>query len=395
MNRAIGSIAISGVLVASVLLMRRPMEATMPAYGVLAERLSDAPVAESFEPLGYSFLIASMPGDTIDQQAKRLHFVCYLVLAALTGWCLSRTAASHPLASTMAAAAILFNPYVLINLFRLNDNNVNVPAIAALFMVLRWSMGIAEAHRPRLLACASALLGVVMSVRPNALTLMGVLGPVGGMREWVAGRRARAAASALTVAGIAALAYLACAWTITGRPLFWPSNGPYNLFAGNNPASMSMLVSEYNAETSLPMGLRWCGIDQPLRSVDAATFTSCTIRFWKEHPVQTLSLAAMKFYTMMFRPNLRLADSPFEVALQLATMVLPLAWWAAAAAVALRRREVIDPLALAFVVLYTAPFVLTNSDPRFRLPLDAVYALSLASPSVLAKLRHAGAVLPA
>ena len=29
-----------------------------------------------------------------------------------------------------------------------------------------------------------------------------------------------------------------------------------------------------------------------------------------------------------------------------------------------------------FILLYAAPFALTNADPRFRIPLDVVYAMS-------------------
>ena len=33
-------------------------------------------------------------------------------------------------------------------------------------------------------------------------------------------------------------------------------------------------------------------------------------------------------------------------------------------------------IAIVFIAVYAAPFLLTNSDPRFRIPFDAVYALS-------------------
>lgn len=384
MSKPVLLIAIAGVLAAALVLTSRPMEATMPVYGALAERLREAPVATSFEPLGYSYLIASMPGGSVETQAKRLHFLCYVVLALLTAWHFGHNGRLHPIASAAATIAVLFNPYVLINLFRLNDNNVNVPAILALFIALRNST----------LLSASALLGAVTTVRPNAITLFAAVG-VAAMGPRLGSVSGRFMTTMLACVGIAAVTFLASAWAMTGRPLFWPTNGPYNLFAGNNPAAMSALVTDYNAETSLPDGLRWCGVEQHLRDVPASTYTACTTRFWREHPIETVRLAGMKFYTMLFRPNLRLADSAFEVALQMGTMILPIAWWTAAAIVVLRRRELIDPLALAFVVLYAAPFVASNADPRFRLPLDGVYALSLASPAVLAKLRGEGRAVSA
>jgi hypothetical protein len=329
-------------------------------------------------------------------QARVLHFACYVVLAVLTAWVCGTTGSRFPFASAVAAVAVLFNPYVLINLFRLNDNNLNVPAIAALFIAMRYSALVVAANRRQAaLLGAAAFLGAVAMVRPNVFTLFGIFGFSAGMRGRLDGAHRRVAATVLACAGATVVTYLACSWVIAGRPLFWPTNGPYNLFAGNNPAAMPALVSDYNAEPSLASGLQWCGVDQPIREVAAATLIGCTARFWREHPAESVRLAGMKFYTMLFRPNLRLADSGSEVALQFGTMVLPLAWWTAATVTAIRRRELIDPLALAFVLFYAAPFVVTNADPRFRLPLDGVYALSLASPSVLSKLRGEGRVLSA
>jgi hypothetical protein len=70
-------------------------------------------------------------------------------------------------------------------------------------------------------------------------------------------------------------------------------------------------------------------------------------------------------------------------------MVLPsLLWCLASAAIFVTLRRVMDPIATAFVAAFVLPFAFTNSDPRFRLPLDAVLAMSLAAPASVLALRE-------
>lgn len=183
-------------------------------------------------------------------------------------------------------------------------------------------------------------------------------------------------APAALAAGLV-LVYLAASLVVAGRPLFWPKNGPYNLFAGSNLSARDSLVTEYNAEPSLPQAMSWCGQAEPARTAPPAVLLRCFRRFVLESPLQAVSVTAFKFYNLILRPNLRLADSATEKAVQVGMVMVPLFWWGLNLYALLSTGRPVDPYAMAFILLFALPFIVTNSVPRFRLPLDAIYAASL------------------
>ncbi len=60
------------LLIGTALLLFRPVEATMPVYRDLARVLRAGPVASSFEPLGYPWLISLIPSASLDAAVKIL-----------------------------------------------------------------------------------------------------------------------------------------------------------------------------------------------------------------------------------------------------------------------------------------------------------------------------------
>jgi len=358
-----------GLAVAAV--VTRPLEATMPVYLELAEALRQGPLAESFEPLGYPWLISVVPARSPLVAVTALHLACFcgLVIMVLaeslrhlrraSGW-------ARP-AIVLLAAAVFLSPYGLANLTRVNDNGINTALVLLLYLVVR--------HRAASGAITAlgggALLGALVFIRPNLVSLL----PLVMIRN--AGRGRIAAAMAAAGAGGLVLAYVVASLVATGRPLFWPQNGPYNLLAGNNPYAMASLQQDYNAESSLAGAMRWCGRAGTAREASPPVLLACARRFVVEEPMQAVSVTAYKFFNLMLRPNLRLADSFGEQVLQWGMTILPAAWWGVTLIAWWSTGRVVDPLALNFVMLFALPFVLTNADPRFRLPLDAIYATSL------------------
>ena len=62
--------------------------------------------------------------------------------------------------------------------------------------------------------------------------------------------------------------------------LFWPNNGAYNLFAGNNPYSYESLKSYHNSEYSLPEANEWCGLTtKHPHNVSSIEYFNCTLKF--------------------------------------------------------------------------------------------------------------------
>lgn len=377
-------LGVLGILAAIAVAAFRPLEMTMPPYLELAGQLRAGPWPASFEPLGYPWLIALVPVNSLSAAAKTLHVFAYVALVIVV----LRFAGDRPSLPMLAAVSwILFNPYVLVNIARLDDNNLNVPIALSLFLIMRIRVVRATSG-----LVAGAVLGAWTFIRPNIASLG--LALVCANRRPPGSERAPHAVGFVTAVAAAAAVYASWSLIATGRPAFVPSNGPYNLFAGNNPSTIEAIVSNYNAEVSLPSGLAWCGLSPEARDATDADFLRCTARFIVDSPWQAVQTTIVKTYNLMWRPNLRLANTWFQYTVQFALLLPAWSWWTASALVLIRRRSVLDPAATVFVVAFALPYVLTNSEPRFRLPLDAIYCLSLATTlagraGMTAQARHA------
>lgn len=364
-----GGCAVS-ILLGLAVAIWRPLEVTMPVYLALARELRASALAVSFEPLGYPWLLSLSPMADPGSAVRFLHLAAYVGLmagmarVALTS--LTRaTSTAQRWVVVLAATAVFFHPYFVVNIARVNDNGINVAMTARLF-VLAFSASPAS---------GGAWLGAMAAIRPNVVSVLPLV-IIGG--TWPGAFSAWRRAAVVLAAGV--LIYVAFSVTAADRFLFWPANGPYNLFAGNNPAALESLRVEYNAEPSLAEGLGWCGIADAPKAVAPASYLSCTLRFLTSEPVAAGRVTLYKAYTFLWRPNLRLADGAAQVAVQLVAVALPLWWWIRSGYEIVVARRLFDARATWFVLLFAAPFVLTNADPRFRLPLDVVYACSLMRP---------------
>lgn len=376
----------AGVVTALVIGASRPIEQTFPVYRQLAQDLRTGDAASTFTPLGYPWLVSVIPTASIDTAAKTLHFVCYLVLTAIVyAWLVASRRELPAVLGIAAGAWILFNPYVLVNLSRWNDNSVTVPAMLAVFLLVRYGPELQARGWP-VAPVSGALVALAMFVRLNALTIL----PVVWLAAWWQRRDApRRAVRPMLASGVAAIVvYASLSLAATGAPMFWAANGPYNVFAGNNPASYTATVTDYNAELSLYRGLAWCGVASTPQATTAGDFLRCTRRFVVEYPAEALRITAYKTYNLLWRPNLRLATSPSQVVIQYGMVVPSVVWFLASAVVMVRSRRVMDPIATVFVAAFVLPFALSNSDPRLRLPLDPIFAISLASAAAAAPMRE-------
>lgn len=354
----------------------RPIEPIMPSYLELAEAMHRGEPTRVFEPLGYPALIAGWLGG-VERTLRVVHALCLWGTWAIVAWLVLRMAAQDRDGSRRGRpwwlwgwiavwlATIFFNPYFLVGLSRVSDSAVNILLIGAVFAC---ALAAREA-RLRDWMLAGLVMGLFILVRPNSITLIVALGAT----AWLA-RTPWSRPMATALAAFAA--FVALSWALIGTPLFWPKNGGYALFAGNNPSAYAELVSNYNGEYSLDEGLRWCGVEGNRYTVPDDVYLRCTIRFMIENPGESVRLAAYKAYTMLFRPNLKLADTPLKVAIQYAILLPTLLWWALFIVSHRFRVSLPGVSGFLFVLVYAAPFVLTTADPRFRIPLDVVYAMS-------------------
>jgi hypothetical protein len=356
-----------------------PIEPIMPVNVDLANQIMRGEELPRFTPVGYPLLIAGWIGGSVEATLRSVHLASLVATWAVIAWS-ARSAwlAARPSGGPSAAMpwwrfawiafwvlAVVFNPYFLIGLVRVSDNAVNILFMA---VVLACALAAPRASMGSWIVAGLAV-AIFTAVRPNALTLVPALAVMA-----VTGQHPFRHVMVMITA--AAVAFVIVCLLATGKPVFWPGNGGYNLFAGNNPFAFDEFASNYQAEYSLDKALAWCGVKGDRYEVADRDYLACTIRFATERPGEVVQLVAYKAYTMLFRPNLRLADTLPKVAVQYLILVPTYAWWALFLASRSFRASLPGLAGFLFVALYSVPFLLTNADPRFRIPLDVIYAMS-------------------
>ena len=177
---------------------------------------------------------------------------------------------------------------------------------------------------------------------------------------------------------------------ITGDFLFWPSYGGYNLYSGNNPFSYWSLKNYHNAEYSLTQGegLAWCGfstlkISQIKESwsanlwpVSNIEYFNCTLKFIQNDFWGFVKTTIFKAYNLLFRPNLKSASETYDVIIQILIVIPAYIWWLLFVINSRFRKEFSVKWGALFIFIYCAPSILTNSDPRYSLPLAIIYIMS-------------------
>jgi hypothetical protein len=341
-----------------------PFLAELPIYLEAARVLAaGGRVIDGFYPIGYPVALApfyallGLPG-VIAFQALLYAVGVWLFFRLLGAACPDK------LVVRVATVCIALHPYLLLGIRRINDNALNVPLLLLLLGLLTQPRAWAARGTPVVLGLAIALF---IAIRPNALLL--ALLPLVLLAAAPRGL-GRASAYLLTVAvGFAVISRLG-----TGAWWFFPGNGPYNLFAGTNPLTAVALRDAYNGEPSVVPALAASGVDAAPLTVPDRTYYDLVAGFLTEHPLQALALIPLKLANL-FRPDWQFADDGLE-ALAQALVALPLLLWLAAwCGDASYRQSRHGRIFVALVVLFLVPFALTNSDPRFRLPLDIAFLL--------------------
>jgi len=352
----------------------RPIESIMPTYLDFAKQLSHGSAANDFLPIGYPELISGWLDGNVEWTLRIVQLGSLLATWAIVEWHALKTVREYKspalpgfsIPAVFWLLVVVFNPYFLIGLIRVSDSAVDILFMAGLFAFAIWIKQARVSHW----IMAGLALALFTLVRPNAIVLIFALAII----AWGARTRPIGPA-ALVISGVAG--YLICSYLFTGRPVFWPTNGGYNFFAGNNPFAMERLTKGYNAELSLSDGLAWCRI--PARNwetVPGADYSRCAIHFISSDPVGFVQLTFYKAYDILFRPNLRLANSTIKVVAQYLIVAPAIVWWVQFVTNRSFRLSAPGRAGIIFLIIYILPFVLTNADTRFRIPLDIVYAMS-------------------
>lgn len=373
----LGITALAGGLVA----LRTGVTYPMPGYMLdTVEWARTGHIADTFTPLAYPLFagVAYRFGGL--QAAVMLQLLLQMAIAAISYWILRELRLSKRWSAIGSLPVALF-PETLFSIPKVWDVGLST------FLLLLFVLVLLEIdHRSeKWYLLRSAVLGVVFAAlvfcRPNLVLLLPVaclvlLAPV--HRKKMSSRIvAFALFLIMTGAGFALLGIA------SHGSVFWPQNGPYNLYAGQNPQAMSVLLDRLNAEGSLDADFvaTHPGVHPPDFHLPGARvgFTHRSVEFAREHPGTEVELVGVKLFTL-FRPDTKV--HPLRSLWGVLKGLLALPVFLFLGALLWLGRPPLDRddwLLLVAEALYIVPFLMTNSDPRFRFPLDALLLLHLVS----------------
>jgi len=218
-------------------------------------------------------------------------------------------------------------------------------------------------------------------MRPNGITLA----PIALWAAFAGRRTGRLEITRATVAAAITVAILAVAIVpLKGRfVVFDPYYGAYTFANGTHEHAAEGILRDYNGEMAMPqsvreLGLPFYGLERSDPAI-AEEYLRIGRKFIHDHPFRYVALEALKVANL-FRPDYRNVNNsaaPKAAAWAMHTMVAALVLvWLALRLIARRRYGLRDGLILIpLLILYFAPFVATNTDPRYRIPADILMIL--------------------
>jgi hypothetical protein len=349
----------------------------MPGYQVdTVEWAATGHVADTFTPLAYplfagpAYRLAGDHGIVLLQILLQLALaiVCYLLLRELRlpqSW------------SAYGSLPVVLFPDLILSVTKLWDLTLGT-FLFLLFVLacLRIAHSVV-APTLKLTAIAALIFAAAIFCRPNLILLFPILLILLFLRRTnLQPARAVEHAAIFLIVTVTGFSLLGIA---SHGSIYFPRNGPYNLYAGHNPQTEAALLNHLNAEYSLIPDFYAIHPGEPVPDFYSpeigATYNQRSIDFAIHHPVEEIKLLFLKLF-IFFHPDTKLHSlfSPFGLVKSL--LALPIVLFLAALLLPGRPRLTFDDkLLLAFEVVYILPFLLTNSDPRFRTTLDALLLL--------------------
>jgi 4-amino-4-deoxy-L-arabinose transferase-like glycosyltransferase len=345
-------------------------------------------ISSSFTPCGYPALLGlgvRIGGVTA---VVAIQVLLYLGILAAVYWILHQL--THDRTSALLGAGLLgFHPELVISIKKVWDTN-----ITTFFLLLIFAVLLAVLRRgltPGRALLAGILWGLSINVRPNfpALIL-----PV-AFAFWfspVAGNRLRTLLLSGTLTLAAAASAVVAVSVVVHGSLYVPQNGPYNFYAGDNAFTERALLDSLNAEPSIYPSLLAAGFSPQVDVYNPDLrpyYVQQGLRYIRQNPFQACKLLLLKLATLL-RPDTKIHPLASMGGAVKALLALAVPGWLLVLML-LRDRHwgLEDWLFLVCVVAYVGPFLLTNSDPRFRVPLDVlVLAHTIYRTAKFSPLRH-------
>lgn len=327
-------------------------------------------ISETFVPGIYPALLGIGLNHFSIYWVRLVHTVFYL-FCVLSAYAISRLLRLRRSQALGVAVFTSLCPDLVESINKVWD--VSATCAVTMVLVVLILMVLQSKSSPWILPMIGVCLGFGMSLRPNFPTL---LIPI-AVAVWFGTdkRVLKFGTSLLEIIALSGVVFVCLAVFAHGRP-YLPSNGPYNFFAGANQYTEQSLLNYENAEPSIIPALQQ-GIGLEAVHLDltdqqtAKIFTKLGLRFVKEHPLRWgLRYSILKLFAM-FRPNTKV-HGLFSIAgllRLLTTLGLPV--WMTVFALRWKQKtvELQDWMIPIAAVAYVLPFILTNGDPRFGVPL--------------------------
>ena len=357
---------VAGVLIAV------PFSWPMGGFWIDAQEFaSSGHISSSFTPCGYPGLLGLGVRIGGIPAVVTIQVLLYAgIIAAI--YRILRLLALDRIPALIAASLLGFHPELVISIKKVWDTN-----ITAVFLMLLCAILLAVLQRgltPTRALLAGVVWGLSINVRPNFPALILPIAfafwfaPVDGNQI-----RTRLTGATLTLSA-AALAVIIVSVLVHGG-LYVPQNGPYNFYAGDNAFTQRALLDSLNAEPSIYPSLLAEGLSPNVNVYDPGLrsyYVQHALLYVRRNPFQAFKLLMLKLGTLL-RPDTKihpLASLGGAVKVLLA-LAAPL-WLTVLVASRHKTWGLADWLFLMFVTAYVLPFLLTNSDPRFRVPLDVL-----------------------
>ena len=386
-----GLLALSIVLAVAIA-MRVPFSKPEPDSMRQAEEwVSSGRIAETFTPIAYPLLIApayrvgGIHGIIALQTALQIvlvatcfFFLLQLGVSARTAFFGSLPVALHPelLASITRSWDVALSTFLLVLLVLLLLRMEIIGPSLNVSLVCGVLFGAAVFCRPNYVLIAVALLYALSSEgKPQH-----DLASISSIQKKMTFRTGILTLVVFAVSGISTYIFLG---TVGHGSPFFPHNGSYNLFAGNNPYSASAFLANFNGELSINSAYR---AQHPELSPSAPSpdfrdpslsnfYVRSSVGYARHHPVAEVKLIGIKMFTF-FRPRIRIHPLHVAEGVVKCFLALPVVFFLLLLLLPDRAPlDRVDRLLLIVYAAYILPFLLTNSDPRFRIPLDVLLLL--------------------
>ena len=361
--------------------LRTHVSYPMPGYQAdTIEWAANGRVADTFTPLAYPLFAGPAYRFAGDRGIVVLQILLQLALAGVC-YLLLRELRLPPTWSAYGSLPVVLFPDVILSVTKLWDLTLSTILLLLLVLVSLRIGHSMPSPRLKLTAVSGLIFAAAVFCRPNLMLLLPIVIVLLLLR--------RTALSLSSTAGHVAVFLLiaAAGFSLLGitshGSVFFPRNGPYNLYAGHNPQTRAALLNHLNAEFSLVPDFYATHSGEPLPDFHTpemgSTYTRRAILFAIHNPREELKLVVLKLFTF-FRPDTKLHALFSAFGLMKSFLALPVFLFLAALLFPGRPPLAFeDKLLITFEVVYILPFLLTNSDPRFRMPLDALLLLHLAS----------------